>query len=77
MPVKKISISLPEDLLKILDDLARKRGVSRSKIIAEILKNYLVEYKAEKPKEYRWKAKKSRVSKTQTPRRVRRGIRKR
>ncbi len=77
MPVKKISISLPEDLLKILDDLARERGVARSKIIAEILKNYLAGYKDEKPKEYRWKAKKPRTLKTQTPKGVRRRIRKR
>jgi len=76
MPVKKISISLPEDLLKTLDDLARKRGIARSKIIAEILKNHLAEYKAEKPKEYQWKTKKPKTSKTQTPKRVRRGIRK-
>jgi len=77
MNIKKISISLPEDLLKSLDDLAKEKKISRSKIIAEALEDYLGKHKTGKPEKYQWKTRKTKTLKTQTPRRVKRGIRKR
>ncbi len=38
--VKKLSISLPEDLADLLDALAREEGVPRSRLVAEALRSY-------------------------------------
>ena len=38
--VKKISLSLPEDLLDELDSLARESGRTRSSIVVEVLRIY-------------------------------------
>ncbi|MBI3796025.1 MAG: ribbon-helix-helix protein, CopG family [Deltaproteobacteria bacterium] len=37
MPMKKVAISLPEPVLKTVDQLAARRGESRSRVIATIL----------------------------------------
>jgi hypothetical protein len=37
MPMKKIAISLPEPVLDIVDQIAIRRGESRSRVIADIL----------------------------------------
>jgi metal-responsive CopG/Arc/MetJ family transcriptional regulator len=46
--VKKISLSLPEELLHELDDLAKESGRTRSSIVTEMLKTYF-----SKPRSYR------------------------
>lgn len=40
LKVKKLSISLPDNLLKILDDYSKREGISRSKAISRILSIY-------------------------------------
>jgi len=40
MNVKKLSIRLPEKLVKILDEYAKKEGISRSKAVAKILPSF-------------------------------------
>ena len=37
MPMKKVAISLPEPVLETVDQLAARRGESRSRVIATIL----------------------------------------
>ena len=37
MPMKKVAISLPEPVLKTVDQIAARRGESRSHVIATIL----------------------------------------
>ncbi|HEY5572734.1 MAG TPA: ribbon-helix-helix protein, CopG family [Anaerolineales bacterium] len=37
MPMRKIAISLPEPVLDTVDELASRRGESRSRVIATIL----------------------------------------
>lgn len=37
MPMRKIAISLPETVLDTVDELASRRGESRSRVIATIL----------------------------------------
>ena len=37
MPMKKVAISLPEPVLRTVDQLAARRGESRSRVIATIL----------------------------------------
>ncbi len=37
MPMKKVAISLPEAVLEAVDELAARRGESRSHVIASIL----------------------------------------
>jgi len=51
--VKKISLSLPEDLLKELDELVKESGRTRSSIVAEVLKIYFGKSTSyQKPKIY-------------------------
>ena len=38
MPLRKTAIALPEDLLAEVDESARERGWSRSRLITEILR---------------------------------------
>jgi metal-responsive CopG/Arc/MetJ family transcriptional regulator len=38
MRVEKLTISLPGDLLKLTDEIARERKISRSKLVASCLK---------------------------------------
>jgi len=39
--VKKISISIPEELLRLLDEAAEEEGVSRSRLIVEAISSHL------------------------------------
>lgn len=41
MPVEKLSISLPDELARQLDDLAEEDGVSRSSLIREATARYV------------------------------------
>lgn len=78
MGTKKISISLPEELLSEVDKLAKNGGVSRSQIIREALNTYLLRRAPLKPKEYPtvlWKIKTTGVIKLRSPRRARKRIR--
>ena len=75
---KKVSICLPENLLEALDNLAEVRGVSRSKIVAEAIKDYLDKHKIKRLEKYPaalWKARKSGILKTH--KKSKKGIRKR
>ena len=40
---KKVAMTIPEDLLGELDEMSRQRGVSRSRLISELLREKLVE----------------------------------
>jgi metal-responsive CopG/Arc/MetJ family transcriptional regulator len=37
----KIAVSLPDDLFRATDDLARRRSLSRSALVAEALREYV------------------------------------
>ena len=43
MNTKKVAMTIPEDLLGELDEMSRQRGVSRSRLISELLREKLVE----------------------------------
>jgi len=80
MVSKKISVSLPEELLRALDELAREEGVPRSRIVAEAVKAYLQRRGVllEKPREYPtvlWKLKVTGALRLRSPRRVGRRVR--
>ncbi|HDH06885.1 MAG TPA: ribbon-helix-helix protein, CopG family [Thermoproteales archaeon] len=78
MGVKKISVSIPEKLLKKLDEFAKSEGISRSKVITYALISYLGEYpldeKVEKYPTVLWKLKASGGLKLRSPKRVGRRI---
>jgi hypothetical protein len=38
MPVKKLAISVPEDVVRAVDRAARSRGVTRSRFITDLLR---------------------------------------
>ena len=40
---KKVAMTIPEDLLGEIDEMSRRRGVSRSRLISELLREKLVE----------------------------------
>ncbi len=42
-PMVKVMISIPEDLLGRVDELAKREGASRSALIREALRRYLVQ----------------------------------
>jgi len=68
--VRKISISIPEDLLAAVDSYARELGVSRSELISAILREKLKPREAER--EYPtvlWKLKLKGSLKLRSPRR--------
>jgi len=50
--VRKLSISLPEDLVDKLDKICKRLGVSRSEFIAEVLREKLGEIVEEEKREY-------------------------
>jgi len=71
--VKKLSISLPKDLVDKLDKICRRLRISRSEFIAEALKDKLGEFIEEraKPAEYPtvlWKLKQAGYLKYRSPR---------
>ncbi len=78
MKVRKISISIPEELLLKLDNLAKEEGVSRSKIIRDALNSYLLRRAYVEPKEYPtvlWKIKVTGALKLRSPQRARKRVR--
>ena len=40
---KKVAMTIPEDLLGEIDEMSRQRGVSRSRLISELLREKLVD----------------------------------
>jgi metal-responsive CopG/Arc/MetJ family transcriptional regulator len=42
----KIAISLPDDLFAAVDALARKLGLSRSRLVAEALAEYVIKHRS-------------------------------
>lgn len=78
MKCKKISVSIPEEILEALDAMAREEGVPRSKIVTEALSLYLRRRITMEAKEYPtvlWKLKVSGCIKLRSPRRVGRRLR--
>lgn len=78
MRSKKISVSIPEEILETLDTVAREEGVPRSRIVTEALSLYLRRRVAMGAKEYPtvlWKLKVSGRMRLRSPRRVRRRLR--
>jgi metal-responsive CopG/Arc/MetJ family transcriptional regulator len=40
---KKVAMTIPEDLLGEIDEMSRQRGVSRSRLISDLLREKLVQ----------------------------------
>jgi metal-responsive CopG/Arc/MetJ family transcriptional regulator len=40
---KKVAMTIPGDLLREIDEMSRRRGISRSRLISELLREKLVE----------------------------------
>jgi metal-responsive CopG/Arc/MetJ family transcriptional regulator len=40
---KKVAMTIPEDLLGEIDEMSKKRGVSRSRLISDLLREKLVQ----------------------------------
>ncbi|RLE72452.1 MAG: hypothetical protein DRJ37_02840 [Thermoprotei archaeon] len=78
MGSKKISVSIPEEILKTLDAVAREEGVPRSRIITEALSLYLRRRATVEAREYPtvlWKLKVSGCMRLRSPKRVGRRLR--
>ena len=43
MNTKKVAMTIPEDLLREIDELSRQRGMSRSRLISELLRAKLLD----------------------------------
>ncbi len=43
MNTRKVAMTIPEDLLGEIDEMSRQRGISRSRLISELLREKLVE----------------------------------
>jgi len=54
--VIKINVSMPEDVVKRLDESARETNSSRSALLTQAAKRYLEEKEEEKKKQRRYKA---------------------
>jgi len=70
MPSRKVSISLPEDLLRRVDEVCRRLGLSRSEFVAMALREKLG-YTGEEPQEYPtvlWKLRASGLLRARSPR---------
>jgi len=75
---RKISVSVPEEILEALDALAREEGVPRSRIVTEALSLYLRRRAAVGAREYPtvlWKLKISGCMRLRSPKRVGRRLR--
>jgi len=71
--VRKISVSIPEELLKALDEVAREEGVPRSRIVVEALSRYLRWRVPAEGREYPtvlWKLKVSGSARLRSPKRA-------
>lgn len=40
---KKVAMTIPEDLLREIDELSNQKGISRSRLISELLREKLIE----------------------------------
>jgi len=40
---RKVAITIPEDLLREIDELSNQKGISRSRLISELLREKLIE----------------------------------
>ncbi len=40
---KKVAMTIPEDLLREIDELSHQRGISRSRLISELLRAKLID----------------------------------
>jgi metal-responsive CopG/Arc/MetJ family transcriptional regulator len=45
MSTQKVAITVPTELVAIIDDISRQRGISRSKLISNILKEKILNEK--------------------------------
>ena len=45
MHTQKIAISIPKELVTMIDDISKKRGLSRSKFISTVLREKLISEK--------------------------------
>ena len=43
MNTKKVAMTIPEDLLREIDELSNQKGISRSRLISELLREKLIE----------------------------------
>jgi len=43
MPTQKIAITVPDDLIDLIDEVSRARGVSRSSYISNVLREKLAD----------------------------------
>ena len=71
MTSKKISISLPDELLNFIDTATKKLGISRSEYITRTLQEKIGSVSPEKPKRYPtvlWKLAKTGFLKFRSPR---------
>lgn len=69
--VRRLSVSLPADLADLLDEVARRDGIPRSRIVAEALRRYLRASEEEEGVEYPtvlWKLERSGGLKLRSPR---------
>ena len=51
MPTEKVAITIPSDLVSMIDDIRSKRGVSRSKFITLLLREKIMDEKAREIRE--------------------------
>lgn len=42
MHTQKVAITIPKELVMMIDDISQKKGVSRSKFISEVLRERLI-----------------------------------
>ena len=42
MHTQKVAITIPKDLIMMIDDMSRKKGLSRSKFISNVLREKLI-----------------------------------
>ena len=45
MHTQKVAISIPKELVTMIDDISKKRGLSRSKFISTVLREKLISEK--------------------------------
>ena len=48
MNTQKVAISVPKDLIAIVDDISREKGISRSSFISRVLREKVLDEKEQK-----------------------------
>ena len=51
MNTQKVAITMPTDLVKVVDEVSRKKGISRSKYISVVLRERLISDRENQVKE--------------------------